>query len=121
MYAVIKVGGKQYRVKEGDEIFIEKIDAQPGSTLKIEEVLMIRDEKGIHLSDEVKGSYVEAEVIDIQKGDKIIVFKYRPKKRYRRKSGHRQTYLKIRIKKINSASEKTKKAEKTKTAEAAAS
>lgn len=101
MYAVIKTGGKQYRVREGDEILVEKLDADAGQTIKIEDVLLVKDDAGVHLGKDLKGSYVEAEVIGNEKGEKIIVFKYRPKKRYRRKTGHRQNYTRIRILKIN--------------------
>jgi large subunit ribosomal protein L21 len=100
MYAIIKTGGKQYRVHEGAEILVEKLSEDIGKNIKITEVLLLKDDKGIHLGDELKGAYVEAEVLGVEKGEKIIVFKYRPKKRYRRKTGHRQQYTRLRITKI---------------------
>lgn len=110
MYAVIKTGGKQYRVKEGDEILIEKIEGEVGKTVKLDDVLLIKDEDGVHLGEELKGSFVEAEILGLEKGEKIIVFKYRAKKRYRRKLGHRQKYTRIKILKIVSGKKGTKKA-----------
>lgn len=101
MYAVIKTGGKQYRVREGDEILVEKLSADAGQKVRIEDVLMVKDDSGVYLGKDLKGAYVEAEVLGIEKGEKIIVFKYRAKKRYRRKTGHRQNYTRIKILKIN--------------------
>lgn len=100
MYAIIKTGGKQYRVSEGDEILVEKLNEETGKTIKIENVLLVKDDDGIHLGDELKNAYVEAQVLGLEKGEKIIVFKYRPKKRYRRKTGHRQQYTRLKITKI---------------------
>lgn len=116
MYAVIRVGGKQYKVSEGEEILIEKIADQEEGKLKFEDVLIVKDDNGIHLGEELARAYVEAEIVDIDKGPKVIVFKYRPKKRYRRKTGHRQKYLRVKITKI--AFGKAKK-EKKETAEEA--
>lgn len=121
MYAVIKTGGKQYRVKEGDELLIEKIEGNAGQKVKIEEVLMVKDENGVHLGKELEGAYVEAEILGMEKGEKIIVFKYRAKKRYRRKTGHRQQYTKIRIEKIHFSGKGKKAAKRAEEPEAAAS
>jgi len=123
MYAVIVTGGKQYRVREGDEILVEKLNEEAGKTIKIENVLLIKDDKGIHLGDELKNAYVEAQVLGLEKGEKIIVFKYRPKKRYRRKTGHRQQYTRLKITKIVSgrAHKGAKKAKESSESQAAAS
>jgi len=123
MYAIIKTGGKQYRVSEGDEILVEKLNEDIGKTVKIENVLLIKDDSGVHLGDELKNAYVEAEVLGLEKGEKIIVFKYRAKKRYRRKTGHRQQYTRLKITKIvlGKATKRAKKAGDNSETEAAAS
>ena len=97
MKAVIVIGGKQYYVEEGSEIYVEKLDAEAGSKVKFDEVLMVNDTVG---TPTVKGAVVEAEVVKHGKEKKIIVYKYRAKKKYRRKQGHRQPYTKLVIKKI---------------------
>ncbi|MGI6706397.1 MAG: 50S ribosomal protein L21 [Clostridia bacterium] len=102
MYAVIQTGGKQYRVQEGDILFIEKLSAAEGDTVEFDDVLMVSDENGIKVgTPTVEGAKVEAKVLAHGKGKKIIVFKYKPKKNYRRKQGHRQPYSKVEIVKIN--------------------
>lgn len=112
MYAVIRTGGKQYRVSEGDEILVEKLDAKEGEVIKFEDVVAVRDDSGVKTGSEAKAFYVEAEVVRIEKGEKIIVFKYRPKKRYRRKTGHRQIYTRVKILKIASLDKEEKKSSK---------
>lgn len=123
MYAIIKTGGKQYRVSEGDEILVEKLNEETGKTIKIENVLLVKDDDGIHLGDELKNAYVEAQVLGLEKGEKIIVFKYRPKKRYRRKTGHRQQYTRLKITKIVSgrSHKAAKKAKESSESQAVAS
>ncbi|NLO83026.1 MAG: 50S ribosomal protein L21 [Clostridiales bacterium] len=102
MYAVIKTGGKQYRVYEGDILNVEKLDALEGSTVEFNEVLAISDDNGLRVGTPVlEGAKVEAQVLKHGKDKKIIVFKYKPKKNYRRKQGHRQPYTQIRITKIS--------------------
>ena len=86
MYAIIATGGKQYRVSEGDVIYIEKIDAQVDSTVSFDVLLM--------------GNKVEGKVVGQIRGEKIVVYKYKSKKNYRRKQGHRQPYTKVEITKI---------------------
>lgn len=98
MKAVFTTGGKQYYVAEGDVIYVEKLDAEVGSTVKFEEVLFV---DGVAGNPVVKGASVEAKVEKQGKNKKIIVFKYRPKKKYRKKQGHRQPYTKLVITKIN--------------------
>jgi large subunit ribosomal protein L21 len=97
MLAVIKTGGKQYLVKEGDKLKIEKLEGNEGDTLKLEEVLLAGEKIGQPL---VKGAYVEAKVLKQGKADKILVIKYKPKTRYRKAVGHRQRFTEIKIEKI---------------------
>ena len=100
MYAIIATGGKQYRVSEGDVIYIEKIDAQVDSTVSFD-VLLVGNEGDVKVGTPVvEGVKVEGKVVGQVRGDKIIVFKYKSKKNYRRKQGHRQPYTKVEITKI---------------------
>ncbi len=102
VYAVLKTGGKQYKVQEGDVIFIEKLTAEEGDTVTFSEVLAIGGDDGIKVgAPYIDGANVEATVAKNGKGKKVIIFKYKPKKGYRRKQGHRQPYTKVEIKKIN--------------------
>ena len=97
MKAIIETGGKQYYVAEGDEIFVEKLEAAEGSTIDFTDVLSVGDTTG---TPYVKGAKVTCEVAKHGKQKKIVVFKYRPKKKYRLKKGHRQPYTKLVVKKI---------------------
>jgi len=101
MYAVIETGGKQYKVSEGDVLFIEKLDAEEGATVKFDKVLVVGGESTVIGAPVVEGASVDAEVLQQGKGKKIIVFKYKPKKGEKTKQGHRQPYTKVQIKKIN--------------------
>lgn len=102
MYAVIATGGKQYRVSVGDEIFIEKLEGEAGASIKFSEVLMISDDNGLKVgTPTVEGAAVEAEIVKQGRAKKIIVFKYKAKKTYRNKKGHRQPYTRVRINAIN--------------------
>lgn len=98
MKAVIETGGKQYYVEEGSEIFVEKLDANAGDKVTFDKVLMVNGEAGIPY---VKGAKVEAKVVKNGKDKKIVVFKFRAKKKYRRTQGHRQPYTKVEITKIS--------------------
>ncbi len=98
MKAVFVTGGKQYYVAENDVIYVEKLDAKVGSTVKFDEVLFVDGKAG---NPTVKGASVECKVEKQGKDKKIIVFKYRPKKKYRKKQGHRQPYTKLVVTKIN--------------------
>ena len=100
MYAVIKTGGKQFRVEEGTEIYVEKLDVEAGDTYTFEEVLMIGGEKTIIGTPVVPGAKVIAKVEKQGRGKKIIVFKYKVRKKYRKKQGHRQAYTKLVIEQI---------------------
>ena len=100
MYAIIATGGKQYRVSEGDVIYIEKIDAQVDSTVSFD-VMLVENEGDVKVGTPVvEGVKVEGKVVGQIRGEKIIVFKYKAKKNYRRKQGHRQPYTKVEITKI---------------------
>lgn len=101
MYAVIETGGKQYKVQQGDVIYIEKVDAAEGDVVKFDRVLLLSKEDGLVVgSPLVAGASVSAKVEKHGKDKKIIVFKYKPKKNYRKKQGHRQPYTKITIESI---------------------
>jgi len=100
-YAVIETGGKQYRVKEGDMVFIEKLPAEADETVSFGKVLAITSDDGSKIgSPYVEGAAVEGKVVKNGKSRKIIVYKMRPKKGYRRKQGHRQPYTKVQIESI---------------------
>ena len=101
MQAIIVTGGKQYNVKEGDVIYIEKLDNEAGDTVKFEQVLAIIDgEKATFGAPVVEGASVEAKIVKNGKGKKIRVFKYRSKKDSKSLQGHRQPYTKVQIEKI---------------------
>ena len=101
MYAVLLTGGKQYRVQEGDVIYVEKLNADVDSTVELNEVLAVGTEDGIKVGTPVvEGAKVVAKVAAQGKAKKVIVFKYKSKKDYRRKNGHRQPYTKLVIEKI---------------------
>ncbi len=104
MFAVIKTGGKQYKVAVGDIIEIEKIEAAQGSSVDIKDVLMIHDAGNSKFgSPMIGGAKVTAEVIAQKKGDKIIVFKKKRRHNYRRKKGHRQFVTTLKISRISAA------------------
>lgn len=99
MYAVIKTGGKQYKVCVGDEIFVEKLEGDAGNTVTFEDVLAIANDDGIKAGADVKAK-VTGEIVKQGKNSKVVVLKYKAKKGYRRKNGHRQPYTRIRITEI---------------------
>lgn len=94
MFAIVKTGGKQYRVAKDDIIRVEKLEADAGATVTFEEILMIGDKIGAPL---VSGAKVTAQVLEQTKGDKIIVFKKKRRQNYRRKNGHRQNHTVLKI------------------------
>lgn len=98
MKAVIKTGGKQYLVSEGDQIKIEKLDKEEGSEVTFSDVFLIGDQIGTPV---VKGAKVIGKILKQDKHDKIIVFKFKPKKRYKVKKGHRQPYTLVEIKSLS--------------------
>lgn len=101
MYAVLVTGGKQYRVQEGDVLFVEKLDAEVDTTIELNEILAVGKEEGLVVGKPiVEGAKVVAKVLAQGKAKKIIVFKFKRKLDYRKKQGHRQAYTKIQIEKI---------------------
>ena len=115
MYAIIEACGKQYRVAEGDVVFFEKLDAEEGKKVKFDNVVLVSGNDGkIEVgSPYVKGAKVEGKVVSHGKAKKILVYKYKAKKNYRRTQGHRQPYTKVEITAVKTAAEK-----KTRTAKA---
>lgn len=97
MYAVIETGGKQQRVEEGAVIYVEKLEAEAGDTVTLDRVLMLGGESLTIGNPYVDGASVEAKVVKQGKQKKITVFKFKAKKKYRRKQGHRQPYTKLEI------------------------
>lgn len=98
MFAVIKTGGKQYLVQPGDKINVEKLDTEEGKEINFSEVLLLEKNKKIEIgAPMVKGAKVVAKVLSHGKGEKLIIFKYKPKKRYKRKIGHRQQFTEVEI------------------------
>lgn len=97
MYAVIVTGGKQYKVSEGDVLYIEKLNAEADSEITFDEVLAVSNEKGFKAGKDCAKSAVKAKVLKNGKGKKITVFTYKPKKNEKRKMGHRQPYTKVEI------------------------
>ena len=100
VYAVIQTGGKQYRVQQGDVIFVEKLDVQAGDAVKFDQVLFVGGDEAKIGTPVVAGASVEGKVLAQVKGQKIVVYKYKAKKNERKKQGHRQPYTKVEIGKI---------------------
>ena len=98
MYAILKTGGKQYKVSEGDVIYVEKLGVEDGATVFFDEVLVVGEGDSITVgAPYVSGAVVTGTVEKTGKGKKINIFKMKPKKAYRRRQGHRQTYTKVTI------------------------
>ena len=107
MYAIIESCGKQYKVAEGDVVFFEKLEAEEGKKVTFDNVVLVSDDKKVEVgAPYVKGVKVEGKVVSHGKGEKILVYKYKAKKNYRRTQGHRQPYTKVEITKIKTATEK---------------
>lgn len=102
MYAIVECGGRQYRAEEGTTFSVEKLSLEVGDQVELDSVLMLVDGTDIKVGRPVvDGVSVKATVVEQYKGDKIFVWKYKPKKRYRRRQGHRQNYTRLRIDQIN--------------------
>ncbi len=97
MYAVILTGGKQYRVQQGDVIYVEKLEAQAGDAVNFDVLMLGKDEGAVIGAPVVSGAKVEGKVLDQVKSAKVVVFKYKAKKNSRKKQGHRQPYTKVEI------------------------
>ncbi len=101
MYAIIKTGGKQYRVAEGDQIFVEKLPADVEAEVVFDEVLAVVNDGDVKVgAPVVDGAKVTAKVVEQGKEKKVLIFKYKSKSNYRRRQGHRQPYTKVVIEKI---------------------
>ena len=109
MYAIIKTGGKQYRVQQGDEFRVEKLEANVGDTVVFDEVVAVGGDKLVVGTPFVEGYSVEAEVLEQGKADKVIIYKYKAKKDYRRKNGHRQPYTLVKVTGIGASAKKAEK------------
>lgn len=119
MYAIIESCGRQYKVSEGDVVFFEKLDAEEGKKVTFDNVVLVSNDKKVEVgSPYVKGVKVEGKVVAHGKHKKIVVYKYKAKKNYRRTQGHRQPYTKVEITGIKTAAKKaatTAKKAETKT------
>ena len=121
MYAIIESCGRQYKVTEGDVVFFEKLDVEEGKKVTFDNVVLVSDDKKVEVgAPYIKGVKVEGKVVSHGKAKKILVYKYKAKKNYRRTQGHRQPYTKVEITSIKTASAKAedKAATETKTASA---
>jgi large subunit ribosomal protein L21 len=102
MYAIIDDSGQQFRVQEGDQIEVDLREAEPGSTITFDRVMLIGGgDKTLIGKPHVGGASVAAEVVDQTLGEKVVIYKYKARKKYRRKTGHRQQYLMVKITSIN--------------------
>ena len=101
-FAVIETGGKQYRVSEGKKLKVEKLNAEEGATFVFDKVLLVNDDKNAKIGTPyIDGAKVEAKVLEQGRTKKVIVFRYHPKTRYRKKKGHRQPFTQLEITKIS--------------------
>jgi large subunit ribosomal protein L21 len=107
MFAVIKTGGKQYRVAKDDVIVVEKLDGKAGGKVTFKDVLLAGDGKGVKLGKDLSGITVSGKLVETKKGDKVTVFKKRRRNTYRRKLGHRQAESHVQITAIGASKEKT--------------
>ena len=97
MYAVLVTGGKQYRVMQGETLRVEKLEADAGSEIKFDNILMLGDADGVKLGDALKGAIVNAKVVGHGRADKVRIVKFRRRKHHRKQMGHRQHYTEIEI------------------------
>ena len=112
MYAVIDACGRQYKVAEGDLVFVEKLEANEGEKVTFDQVLLISDDGKVKVGNPtIKNAKVEATVVKQGKAKKIVVFKYKAKKNERKKQGHRQPYTQVKIEKISSKASSKKEDE----------
>lgn len=98
MYAIVEIQGQQFKVTEGQELFVHRLNADAGASLSFDRVLLLDDESGdVKIGKPTTGSTVSATALEHVKGDKVIIFKKKRRKGYRRKNGHRQQFTKIKI------------------------
>ncbi len=117
MFAVVYFGGKQYKLREKDELDVEKLDLEPGKNFKIEDVLLMAEEDGSEVKigmPFVSGAHVECQIMEQGLGEKIRVFKFKAKKRYHRTQGHRQAFTTIKVLKISAVEKKASAAKEEK-------
>lgn len=101
MYAIVETGGKQFKVSQGDTIYVEKLDHEVGSSVTLDKVYFVQNEGTVKVgSPVVPGAKVVAKVLEHGRGKKIVIFKYKSKKNYHKKQGHRQPYTKLTIESI---------------------
>ncbi len=101
MYAIVESGGRQYRAEEGHSFSVEKLPYEVGDQIELDKVLLVANDDGVKVGQPtVEGVSVKATVVEQYRGKKIFVWKYKPKKRYRRRKGHRQSYTRLRIDEI---------------------
>ena len=101
MYAIVKCGGRQYRAEEGHSFVVEKLPYEVGEKIDLDEVLLVSDGGDVSVGQPViGGASVKATIVEQFRGKKIFVWKYRPRKRYRRRQGHRQSYTRLRVDEI---------------------
>ncbi|MFN2134678.1 MAG: 50S ribosomal protein L21 [Candidatus Promineifilaceae bacterium] len=101
MYAIVESGGRQYRAEEGHTFSVEKLPFEVGEQIELSNVLLLADDADVQIGQPtVAGASVRATVVDQYRGKKIFVWKYKPKKRYRRRQGHRQSYTRLRVDEI---------------------
>lgn len=106
-YAIIRTGGRQYRVAEGETVDVDLIDIEPGKTATLGDVLMLADGDQVTHGSPIEGAKVTAEVVEHRKDNKVVAFKYRRRKGYHRTVGHRRKLTRLKIKSIGGASKKT--------------
>jgi large subunit ribosomal protein L21 len=101
VYAVVKTGGHQYKASVGDELIIERLQNEVGTQVELDQVYLVADDDGVLVGQPiVDGAFIRATIIEEFRGPKILVFKFKPKERYRRRRGHRQTYMRLRVDEI---------------------
>lgn len=101
MYAIIETGGKQYKVEEGNTILVEKIEGNDGDLVRFDRILLVSNDEELKVGKPlVEGAAVEGTIVEQGKSRKVVVFKYKAKKDYRKKQGHRQPYTKVKVEKI---------------------
>lgn len=100
MYAIIVTGGKQYKVSEGDEIKVEKLDVEPGKEVTFDNVIAVSDDKTLKVAGDVASAKVNATVLEQGRAKKVVVYRYKRKSGYHKKNGHRQPFTLVKIDKI---------------------
>jgi large subunit ribosomal protein L21 len=121
MYAVVETGGKQYKVEPGGTLQVERLSAEVGATIELDRVLLVGDDDAVEIGQPtVAGARIVAEVVAQEKGEKLIIFRYKRKVRYRRKTGHRQSLTRLLIKEIAREGSGRRAASRSRAAQSAA-